>query len=144
MESTCWSSGAAITPRCRGSGAAPCTILRRGCAAASSVCIDSIVVLAPATPRKIRLTRNPEALMTLCWRPLLAGRAVLSAILAIAPSQWMRGQPVPAQQQTAWPTKDSTVTLRDFKFGTGETLPELKLHYLTLGTPHRNSAGRVD
>ncbi len=32
----------------------------------------------------------------------------------------------------------------NFRFGTGETLPELKLHYLTLGTPHRNAAGRVD
>ena len=32
----------------------------------------------------------------------------------------------------------------DFHFGTGETLPELKLHYLTLGTPHRNAAGHVD
>ncbi len=32
----------------------------------------------------------------------------------------------------------------DFRFGTGETLPELKLHYLTLGTPHRNAAGHVD
>jgi homoserine O-acetyltransferase len=31
-----------------------------------------------------------------------------------------------------------------FKFGTGETLPDLKLHYLTLGTPHRDAAGRVD
>src|SRR5579859_7829693 len=33
---------------------------------------------------------------------------------------------------------------KDFKFGTGETLPELKLHYLTLGTAHRNAAGHVD
>ncbi len=32
----------------------------------------------------------------------------------------------------------------DFHFGSGEVLPELKLHYLTLGTPHRNAAGRVD
>jgi len=32
----------------------------------------------------------------------------------------------------------------DFHFGTGESLPELKLHYLTLGTPHRNAAGHVD
>ncbi|HVG27851.1 MAG TPA: alpha/beta fold hydrolase, partial [Acidobacteriaceae bacterium] len=28
--------------------------------------------------------------------------------------------------------------------GTGETLPALKLHYLTLGKPHRNAAGHVD
>ena len=35
-------------------------------------------------------------------------------------------------------------TARDFHFGTGETLPQLKLHYLTLGTPHHNAAGHVD
>ena len=32
----------------------------------------------------------------------------------------------------------------DFHFGTGESLPELKLHYLTLGTPHRDASGHVD
>ncbi len=32
----------------------------------------------------------------------------------------------------------------NFRFGTGETLPALKLHYLTLGTPHRNAAGKTD
>jgi homoserine O-acetyltransferase len=47
----------------------------------------------------------------------------------------------PAQ---TWPTVDGTVVLPDFRFGTGETLPQLKLHYLTLGTPHRNAAGHVD
>src|SRR5262245_15699586 len=43
-----------------------------------------------------------------------------------------------------WPTKDGIVTLRDFRFGSGETLPELRLRYLTLGTPHRNATGHVD
>jgi homoserine O-acetyltransferase/O-succinyltransferase len=43
-----------------------------------------------------------------------------------------------------WPTQDGWVTLANFKFGSGETLPELKLHYLTLGKPHRNAAGHVD
>ena len=43
-----------------------------------------------------------------------------------------------------WPTLDGTVTLENFRFGTGETLPQLKLHYLTLGAPHRNAAGHVD
>ncbi len=33
---------------------------------------------------------------------------------------------------------------RNFHFGSGETLPELKLRYLTLGAPHRNAAGHVD
>lgn len=47
----------------------------------------------------------------------------------------------PASQ---WPTVDGTVTLPNFRFGTGETLAELRLHYLTLGTAHRNAAGHVD
>jgi homoserine O-acetyltransferase len=44
----------------------------------------------------------------------------------------------------AWPAVDGTVTLDNFRFGTGDTLPQLRLHYLTLGTPHRNATGRVD
>jgi homoserine O-acetyltransferase len=48
------------------------------------------------------------------------------------------------QAATNWPTKDGVVTLPNFRFGTGETLPQLKLHYITLGAPHRNAAGHVD
>ena len=33
---------------------------------------------------------------------------------------------------------------RDFRFGTGETLPELKIHYRTWGIPRRNSSGHVE
>src|SRR5581483_4524548 len=43
-----------------------------------------------------------------------------------------------------WPTENGTVVLHTFRFGTGEILPELRLHYLTLGTPHRGAAGHVD
>ena len=50
----------------------------------------------------------------------------------------------PAPAAGKWPTVDGTVALPDFHFGTGETLPQLKLHYLTLGMPHRNAAGQVD
>lgn len=45
---------------------------------------------------------------------------------------------------TKWPVKDNLYVAHDFRFGTGESLPELKLHYLTLGNPHRNAAGHVD
>lgn len=33
--------------------------------------------------------------------------------------------------------------IRDFKFQSGESLPELKLHYVTIGKPAKNSAGIV-
>ncbi|NYF90538.1 alpha/beta fold hydrolase [Tunturiibacter empetritectus] len=45
---------------------------------------------------------------------------------------------------TKWPTQDGTYTIKDFRFGTNETLLELKLHYLTLGEPHRGADGHTD
>src|SRR5437762_9459413 len=33
--------------------------------------------------------------------------------------------------------------LRDFRFASGESLPELRLHYRTLGQPQRDRAGIV-
>jgi homoserine O-acetyltransferase len=33
--------------------------------------------------------------------------------------------------------------IRDFKFGTGETLPSLNIHYRTIGTPKRDASGVV-
>lgn len=38
---------------------------------------------------------------------------------------------------------EGTFIVRDFRFQTGETLPELRQHYVTLGTPKRDSTGRV-
>jgi homoserine O-acetyltransferase len=34
-------------------------------------------------------------------------------------------------------------TMRDFRFRSGETLPELRIHYTTLGRPRRDAAGVV-
>ena len=50
----------------------------------------------------------------------------------------------PTTPASHWPTTDGAYDLPNFRFGTGETLPSLHLHYLTLGTPHRNAAGRTD
>ena len=43
-----------------------------------------------------------------------------------------------------WPTREADVILKDFRFGDGESLPQLKIHYTTLGQPHRNAAGQID
>jgi homoserine O-acetyltransferase len=45
-------------------------------------------------------------------------------------------------QQDPVPAEGSWIA-RGFRFGTGETLPELRLHYITLGKPVRDAAGRV-
>ena len=34
--------------------------------------------------------------------------------------------------------------LKDFRFRDGEFLPQLRMHYTTLGQPHRNAAGVID
>jgi homoserine O-acetyltransferase/O-succinyltransferase len=52
----------------------------------------------------------------------------------------------PAAGQTDWAARltEGDVALRDFRFRSGETLPELRIHYATLGTPHRDARGRID
>ena len=73
-----------------------------------------------------------------------------AAFLVICQASRAQGNPAPpakaAGQATApaWPTIDGSVVLPDFRFGSGETLPQLKLHYITLGKPHRNAAGHTD
>jgi homoserine O-acetyltransferase/O-succinyltransferase len=44
----------------------------------------------------------------------------------------------------AWPTHEADVVLKDFRFGDGESLPQLRIHYTTLGQPHRNAGGEID
>src|SRR5262245_27665969 len=45
-------------------------------------------------------------------------------------------------QQAPIPT-EGDFTIRNFSFESGETLPELKLHYRTLGTPSKDASGAV-
>src|ERR1700746_1405243 len=43
-----------------------------------------------------------------------------------------------------WPNyKEGDFVIRNYAFRSGETLPELKLHYRTLGTAKRNPAGKI-
>jgi homoserine O-acetyltransferase len=76
---------------------------------------------------------------TLTTQVLLVG-----ALLVGAPGTCVAGQTAPSAQATAVsaPVAGDFV-IRDFRFTTGDTLPELKLHYLTLGEPRRDAKGVV-
>jgi homoserine O-acetyltransferase/O-succinyltransferase len=77
--------------------------------------------------------------VTLVTRHLLRrGRplATLAALAALA----LGSAPLEAQTR---PGKPGDATLRNFRFTTGETLPELRLHYVTLGAPARDARGTV-
>ncbi|MCU1224230.1 MAG: Homoserine O-acetyltransferase [Edaphobacter sp.] len=67
----------------------------------------------------------------------------LSCAIAAA-AQTTSSTPAATPQPAKWPAKDNTYVIKNFRFNTGETLPELNLHYLTLGQPHRNAEGHVD
>ena len=62
---------------------------------------------------------------------------MLSLLLALA----AQTAALPAK---TWPTHEQDVILKDFHFRDGETLPSLRMHVTTLGTPHRNAAGEID
>jgi homoserine O-acetyltransferase len=40
--------------------------------------------------------------------------------------------------------QDGEYVLRDFHFKSGESMPELRMHYMTLGKPTRDASGRVN
>jgi homoserine O-acetyltransferase len=75
-------------------------------------------------------------------------RLLLLALFAAATAsaQTMSAPANPAAMPAAgkWPTQDGVYSIPNFRFGTGESLPELKLHYLTLGTLHRDAEGHAD
>lgn len=58
----------------------------------------------------------------------------LLAVVCWVTAGW--GQDEPAPFEADW-------VARNFAFRTGETLPEIRLHYITLGTPQRDSAGHI-
>ena len=63
---------------------------------------------------------------------------MLAVIAAFPVSLW-------AQVGNAWARAGTQgdYVVRDFRFTTGEMLPELRLHYTTLGTPRRDARGVV-
>lgn len=70
---------------------------------------------------------------------------LLAALLQSAvPLPTLRTTPTPAPAARYWPTREGDYIVRGFRFSDGETLPEIRLHYTTLGAPHRNAAGEID
>jgi homoserine O-acetyltransferase/O-succinyltransferase len=52
--------------------------------------------------------------------------------------------PLASAQSVKLSPAEGDYIAKDFKFRSGETLPELRLHYTTLGKPHRNAKGEID
>ena len=67
-------------------------------------------------------------------RLFLVSAVVALMSLAAAPAAVAADFPAPV---------DGDYVARDFRFGSGETLPALNLHYRTIGTPQRDASGVV-
>jgi homoserine O-acetyltransferase/O-succinyltransferase len=51
---------------------------------------------------------------------------------------------MPADHAARWPNyQEADFILKDYVFASGEVLPELKLHYRTMGMPRRDASGKI-
>jgi homoserine O-acetyltransferase len=70
-------------------------------------------------------------------------RRLMALLLLPSLSQASRAQQAATSTATGPTVREADYIARDFHFKSGESLPELRLHYRTLGTPVRDSRGRV-
>ena len=73
----------------------------------------------------------------------LSIRILLTLIIVVATCTLVLSQTTPERQRNYPAPVEGDYTIKDFKFRSGETLPELKLHYLTIGTPAKDNSGVV-
>ena len=69
-------------------------------------------------------SRKPAFPLVTLWAVL--GAATLAAAQAAVPA-----------------AAEADFVIRDFRFTSGETLPELRMHYRTIGTPRKDASGRI-
>ena len=68
---------------------------------------------------------------------LLRFAALLLASIGLAAAQ----TPKPDYPPTHWPIRNGVYHIHNFRFGTGQTLTDLRLHYVTLGQPRQTRRG---
>src|SRR5215472_4157011 len=66
-------------------------------------------------------------------------RLLVGAVVLILFSEF----PAAGQQATTPAATEGDFVVKNFQFHSGESLPELRLHYTTLGKPTKNAQGRV-
>jgi homoserine O-acetyltransferase len=65
------------------------------------------------------------------------------SLIALAAFVWAGAAAAEAIDSAAR-LKEGDAVLRDFRFGSGERLPEVRMHYAALGVPHRDRKGEID
>jgi homoserine O-acetyltransferase/O-succinyltransferase len=86
------------------------------------------------------------------WSAVLAALLGLASVLAPATAQdaLQSAQPAGAKVTPPWDTtanpsaQQQDAWFDNYRFRDGETLPRLRIHYATLGQPHRDIRGEID
>lgn len=69
-------------------------------------------------------------------------RALSTLIVALSAVLFLQAQQT--QPAATWPTPtEGDFVVHDFAFKSGETLPEVRIHYATLGKPQKDAAGKT-
>jgi homoserine O-acetyltransferase len=67
-------------------------------------------------------------------------RSLTALMVLLMPAAALAQAPTP----TVWPNqREGDFIIKDYRFASGETLNELRIHYTTLGTAKRNAAGEI-
>jgi homoserine O-acetyltransferase/O-succinyltransferase len=94
--------------------------------------------MADTSKRSDPATRNTETHFMPLNRSFLCLATYGALMLTMSTAQ---ADPTPAASP---PPIESDYVIRDFHFASGETLPELRLHYTIFGKPHHDAHGKVD
>ena len=100
-------------------------------------------VLAHTLPRETPLVSFVMIIppISRASRSFMAGLASIAAVVFTVESA--AAQSAVAARSWARAGAQGDFVIRNFQFRNGETLPELKLHYTTLGTPRKDARGIV-
>ena len=83
------------------------------------------------------LTRNNNEDSTVHLRTLISACAISAAFCIVADAA--RAAPAPELTRPL----EGDFVLHDFHFASGETLPEVRMHYTFFGRPHKDASGHV-
>lgn len=70
--------------------------------------------------------------------------SLAAALLAFALQTSTPSAPAPAPAARQWQAEEGDFVASSVRFGSGQAMAEVRLHYATLGAPRRNAAGEID
>jgi homoserine O-acetyltransferase/O-succinyltransferase len=81
--------------------------------------------------------------MTLSYRMLYVAAALASTFLFTFFAKGQQSAPAATSPPALPNRQEGDYVIRDYHFRSGETLPEVRLHFTTVGTPIRDAGGKI-